>query len=53
MLTKETVEFLMSLLSAQQISVGAPDFEHAVAQVIRARQELAAAAAESEPPPAA
>ena len=41
-MSPDTVRFLLELLSRQQVAVGAPDFEELVAQVIRARRELAA-----------
>lgn len=39
-MTRETLAFLLNLLDAQQISVGAPDFEEAVTRVVQARREL-------------
>ena len=41
-MSRETALFLLDLLSRQQLNVGAPDFEQAVAQVLRARSELQA-----------
>lgn len=42
-MTRETLIFLLDLLDAQQIRVGAPDFEAAVSRVVQARRELVAA----------
>jgi hypothetical protein len=39
--TKETAQFLLDLLGAQQLNVGASDFDVVVEQVLRARAELA------------
>lgn len=40
--TTETAIFLLALLDAQQLNVGAADFEEAVHQVLTARHELIA-----------
>lgn len=42
-MTRETVMFLLDLLGRQQLNVGAPDFDEAVAAVLRAKTELNAA----------
>lgn len=47
--TRETALFLLNLLNAQQLNVGAPDFEQTVGQVIQARAELLALVAEDGP----
>lgn len=48
-MTRETARFLLDLLGSQQLSVGAADFEQAVAQVLAARTELLAIVAEPAP----
>jgi len=39
-MTKETAEFLMSVLSGITLNVGAPDFDVVVPKVLAARAEL-------------
>ena len=39
-MTKETARFLLDLLDAQTLSVGAPDFPEVVERVLAARAEL-------------
>lgn len=39
-MTKDTARFLLGLLQAQQLQVGAPDFPQAVASVQKALEEL-------------
>lgn len=51
-MTRETAMFLLNLLNAQQLNVGAPDFEATAKQVIQARSELLALVAEDMPTPA-
>lgn len=41
-LSVSSARFLLHLLSQQNLQVGAPDFDEAVASVLRARQELQA-----------
>lgn len=48
-MTPQTARFLLDLLNAQQLNVGAPDFEETAAKVIQARQELLAVVAEPMP----
>lgn len=47
--TTETAKFLLDLLGAQQLNVGAPDFEQTVAAVLQARAELLEVVAEPAP----
>ncbi len=49
MLTPETQAFLLHLLNSQQLSVGADDFDEAVAAVQKARRELLALAMPTNP----
>lgn len=39
-MTTETLRFLLTLVDAQQLSIGAPDFEQTAAAVIKVRREL-------------
>lgn len=41
-MTPETARFLLDLLNAQQLNVGAPDFAEVTELVLRARDELLA-----------
>lgn len=41
-MTPAVATFLLGLLSSQQLSVGAPDFDHALAEVLAAREALVA-----------
>lgn len=47
--TPETAKFLLDLLGAQQLNVGAPDFDQTVALVLQARSELIPLVAEPAP----
>jgi hypothetical protein len=47
----DTARFLLGLLNQQQLSIGAPDFDEALANVLRARTELQAVI-EAAPEPA-
>lgn len=40
--SRQTAQFLLTLLNQQKLEIGAPDFDEAVASVIRARSELRA-----------
>lgn len=48
-MSPDTARFLLDLLHAQTLNVGAPDFEEAVGRVIRARGELLAIVSEPLP----
>lgn len=52
MMSRETALFLLNLLNAQTLNVGAPDFEQAVTAIVAARAELLALVAENTPVPA-
>lgn len=48
-MTPETAKFLLDLVSAQTLAVGAPDFDQAVASIVQARAELLPLVAEPMP----
>lgn len=39
-MTKQTAQFLLNLLDAQQLNAGAPDLEQVVTLIVTARTEL-------------
>jgi len=45
----DTARFLLQVLGGMALNVGAPDFDQVVAQVLKARAELLAIAAEDLP----
>lgn len=49
LLSASSAAFLLDLVNAQQLTIGAPDFDEAVERVIRARQELKAIIAQDAP----
>lgn len=48
--SKKTAQFLLELVNAQTLTIGAPDFDEAVASVLHARAELQAILATTDPP---
>lgn len=48
-MTPDVARFLLDLLSAQQLSVGAPDFEQTAAFCAQAKADLAQLAREDTP----
>lgn len=52
MITQDTARFLLGLLEQQQVSIGAPDFDEAIATVMKARTELQSMLPAPKPEPA-
>lgn len=50
-LSLETLELLQHCLNAQQLNVGAPDFDDVATKVLAARRELADAIAQHQDAP--
>lgn len=49
-MTEDTATFLLTLLNRQQVQVGAPDFDSAVAAIQTARDELLAVLSDPDQP---